>query len=325
MTGGTSGDLQRAGLTWADDETLRGADTEFVAVFDERSHELQSTAERFVLMKSAAMIDWYAGRFAEKPPRCVLEVGIFKGGSVALFEEMWHPQRLVAVDIEPQPLTALDDFIRRVGAEDRVFPVYGVDQSDRSAMRRVLAEHLDGRMLDLIVDDGCHYLDETRALFDIVFPYLRPGGTYVIEDWAWAHWPGTWQENGGPWRDKPALTSLALELAMLSASRGDLAESVEISSAFIVVRKGTSAVVPDDFDLSSAYLTAGRVFLEAGFPAAGAAAAEAGGARAALAAEAARTARLEEELLAMRESTSWRVTAPMRDFGDLVRRMRRGG
>lgn len=321
----TSSVLQRAGLTWVEKGTLRGADTEFAAVFDERSLDLQSTPERFVLMKSASMIEWYASRFAAEPPRRVLEVGIHKGGGVALFEELWHPRHLVAVDSDPRPLTALAEFIRRIGASERIHPEYGVDQSDRQAMRRVLTEHLGERPLDLIVDDGCHFLEETRALFNIAFPCLRPGGTYIIEDWAWAHWPGAWQEDGGPWRDKPALTSLALELAMLSASRGDLAKSVEITGAFIVVCRGASARVPEDFDLSSAYRAAGRVFLEAGFPAAGGAAPEAGGARAALAAEAARTAHLDAELRAVKDSTSWRVTAPMRDLGDFIRRRRRGG
>jgi hypothetical protein len=99
-----------------------------------------------------------------------------------------------------------------------------------------------------------------------VFPFLRPGGVYVIEDWAWAHWPGVWQEGGGPWPDKPAPSLLVLELAMLCASRSDLVESVDVTSGLIVVRRGPGKISETDFELSTTYLTAGRTFLEAGFP-----------------------------------------------------------
>ena len=313
-------DLQAAGLAWVDETTLQAAGTTFAAVFDERSHDLDSTPDRFVLMKSPAMIEWYASRFAPRPPRTVLEVGIFKGGSVAFFEELWHPQRLVAVDIVAAPIPALTEYVRRIHGAERVRAVYGVDQSDRQAMLRAVDEHFSGEPIDLIVDDGCHYLHETRALFSTTFPYLRPGGTYIIEDWAWAHWPGSWQEDGGPWRDRPALTSIALELAMLSASRGDLVESIEVSSAFIVVHRGESAAVPADFELSSGYLTAGRTFLEDGFPPPSRTGTTAGAGHAGSTYESARIADLERSLRAMRQSTSWRITEPLRRVGDALRR-----
>ena len=315
--------LRNAQLIWVDNETLRSANTELLAVFDERSREIESSPERFLIMKAPPMLEWYASRFAALPPRYVLDVGILKGGSVAFFEELWHPQRLVAVDISPEPLAALTEFIQRIDGADRIRPVYGVDQSDRRAMTQVMEESFSGQPPDLIIDDGCHFLDETRALFNITFPYLRPGGVYIIEDWAWAHWQGAWQEDGGPWPDRPALTSLALELAMLSASRGDLVESVEISSTFVVVRKGASAAVPMDFDLSSSYLTAGRLFLEDGFPTARQGPSRATETHSSIALAAARTASLEAALRAVKSSTSWKITAPMRRLGDLIRQVRR--
>lgn len=308
--------LERAGLVWADDITLTAPGTSFATVFDERSQELRSRPDRFVLMKSREMIEWYADRFVGVPPATVLEAGIFKGGSVAFFEELWHPHRLLAFDIERQPVSALTEYIRQQGAGERVRALYGVDQSDRATVRRALDEHFGGQSIDLVIDDGCHFLAETRALFSAVFPYVSPGGTYIIEDWAWAHWPGSWQEDGGPYRDRPALTSIALELAMLAASRGDLAAAVEVSSAFIIVRRG-DADVPLDFDLSTSYLTAGRTFLEDGFPPpAPPSASGAGG-------EQVSGAELQRQLQAMRQSTSWRITEPLRRLGDYVRNRRR--
>jgi hypothetical protein len=50
-------------------------------------------------------------------------------------------------------------------------------------------EQFDGGPLDLVVDDCSHLYEPTRASFNELFPRLRPGGAYVIEDWVWAHTP----------------------------------------------------------------------------------------------------------------------------------------
>jgi len=309
-------------LNWLDDERLACPRTDLLAVFDERANTLQSTLDQFILMKSRGMVDWYEALFAADPPRRVLEIGIFKGGSVVLFSELWRPERLVAVDIAAQPIPALAEYIRRCGLAESVRPVFGVDQADAAAMRSVIAREFGAAPLDLVVDDGCHWFEETRAAFETVFPFLRPGGVYVIEDWGWAHWPGVWQDNGGPWPGKPAPTLLALELAMLCASRADLVESVEITPGLIVVRKGAEGAVGTDFALSATYLTAGRAFVEEGF-ASSSRAAEHGpsvqeleqalrGAECELERARARARELDRAVHALHSSQSWRLTAPLR-------------
>jgi hypothetical protein len=40
----------------------------------------------------------------------MVEFGIFKGGSIALYEELYSPRRLVGVDIKPERVDALDEF-----------------------------------------------------------------------------------------------------------------------------------------------------------------------------------------------------------------------
>jgi hypothetical protein len=159
----------------------------------------------------------------------------------------------------------LDEYVRRYELAESVKPIFGIDQADATTMRSLISSGFGGAPLDLVVDDGCHFLEETRATFETVFPFLRPGGVYVIEDWSWAHTPGDFQEKGGLWPEKPALTLLLLELAMLCASRPDLVTSVEVTPGLVIVHKGSEAVVDTDFTLSANYLTAGRVFLEEGF------------------------------------------------------------
>jgi hypothetical protein len=110
------------------------------------------------------------------------------------------------------------------------------------------------------VDDASHFYTETKASFNAAFPRLRPGGVFVIEDWAWAHWPGdTWQKDGGPWPERPALSNLAVELAMACASSSHLIQEVQVTPQMLLVERGP-ADAPEGFDISAHYLTRGRRF-----------------------------------------------------------------
>ncbi len=192
-----------------------------------------------------------------------MEIGIFKGGSIALFHELFQPERLVAIDLSQERVAALDEYVASHRLARVVKPYYGVDQSDAPRLRAILQEEIGANGIDLVVDDGCHLLEESRASFNAVFPFLRPGGAYVIEDWAWAHWPGEWQDHGGPWAAFPATTQLIFELVMAAASYPELIASVEARADLALVRRG-GAPLPPDFDIASTYRAGGRRFGEYG-------------------------------------------------------------
>ncbi|MBB5159509.1 demethylmacrocin O-methyltransferase [Saccharopolyspora phatthalungensis] len=93
--------------------------------------------------------------------------------------------------------------------------VYGLDIFDKPGVRgsRIRAvqgdqsdpEFLDdlGRELgpfDIIIDDGSHVNDHVKTSFAALFPHVRSGGLYVIEDLQTAYWPGF----GGNDRDRTA-------------------------------------------------------------------------------------------------------------------------
>ena len=61
-----------------------------------------------------------------------------------------------------------------------------------------------GGGLDLVIDDGSHLAEPTRTSFDTLFPLLAPGGFYIIEDWAWEHWP-EFQDPGHAWAAEESL------------------------------------------------------------------------------------------------------------------------
>src|SRR5262249_14218852 len=87
---------------------------------------------------------------------------------------------LVGVDIDPRC---------REFSEDGIDIEIG-DQSDPLLWRRIIDKYTD---FDVIIDDGSHIADHQRASFLSLWPHLRDGGTYIIEDCHTSYW----QEYGG--------------------------------------------------------------------------------------------------------------------------------
>lgn len=281
-------------LDWLDEERLACPRAGLLSVADDRDRKLESKPDRFVLAKTRRVIDWYATCFAEDPPQRVLDLCVGKGGGVVLFSELWRPERLVAVDIAAGPIPALADYIERCDLAASVKPIFGVDQADAAALRSVIWSEFGATPLDLVVDDGSRSPEATRATFWIALSFLRPGGVYVIEDWAPAGHQGDSKDDGlRP--GEPTTTLIALEISTLCASRPDLIESVEITSGLLVVHAGDRMTVDTDFALeANSEIAHLRDDL------------------------AQKTAQLSD----VYRSTSWRVSAPVRWAGRLAGRHR---
>jgi SAM-dependent methyltransferase len=255
--------MDSAGLSWIDDETFDWDDVTF-DLSGLHSQTEQSTPGKFLMVKSRPMVEFYCDRLSGRDIHRVLEIGMFKGGSVVFFHKLCQPCKVVGIDIEPRPIPALTEYIRTRRLHGEIRPFYGIDQGDGDAIRRILDGEFGGSRIDLIIDDGCHYRDQIRQSFNATYPYLRDGGIYVIEDWGWAHWPGIWQDGGGPWKYKASPSTLLFELTMTAASRPDIVREVTAMRELAFVRKGSGALLGADFDVSRSYLAAGRAFSEAG-------------------------------------------------------------
>jgi SAM-dependent methyltransferase len=196
----------------------------------------KSERDRLVLLKDRAVLDQYAAVFAAAQPRNVLEFGIFQGGSPALFSLWFELDKFVGVDIGA-PVAAFDEFRRTHPVGDRISIYYATSQSDRARIENIVREEFGAAALDVVIDDASHNYKNSRRSFEIAFPLLRPGGTYVIEDWGWAHWP----DVGDRYAGQTPLSVLIMEIVMACASRGDLIEEVRVFPSFAFIRKGAAA------------------------------------------------------------------------------------
>jgi predicted O-methyltransferase YrrM len=200
-----------------------------------------SSPTEFVVIKVPAMVEMMADLADTIQPKNVFEIGIFRGGSVVLYNEMFKPRKLVSIDCHTKPLPQLEEYIRAKSAGSNIRIELGVDQADRGRLAEICQREFGTQPLDLVVDDASHLLFETREAFRELFPRLRPGGVYVIEDWAWAHWPGDlWQE--AYFKGKEPMTNLVMELVVLAASEPDWVREVSIGHSIVFVKRGAGTI-----------------------------------------------------------------------------------
>ena len=145
--------------------------------------EARSAFPEFLLMKTRDGVAAYQERIQRA--QGIIELGIMRGGSCALFEALYKPIRHLALDICRQEGDGMDDLIGRVCADGRdLIADYDTSQANPGAILDLWGD----APIDLIVDDASHDYDLTVASFNGLFAKLRPGGVYVIEDWAVSHW-----------------------------------------------------------------------------------------------------------------------------------------
>jgi len=112
----------------------------------------------------------------------LLELGVYKGGSLLLWHDYFPQATVVGIDIKlPKDFTPTDRI-----------KLFEGDQTDRKFLDEV-AEQVAPHGFDIIIDDASHLGTLTKISFWHLFDYhLKHGGIYAIEDWGtgyWDDWP----------------------------------------------------------------------------------------------------------------------------------------
>ncbi len=107
-----------------------------------------------------------------------LEIGVAKGGSLDIFQEyLGDKARVVGVDVNPD-----------------------CKQSERDGIEVLIGNQADPDFMngsvvpkgpfDIIIDDGGHIPDQQLVSFLSLFPHLKEGGVYLVEDLHTTFWLG---------------------------------------------------------------------------------------------------------------------------------------
>ena len=150
-------------------ETFTVDGVEFVC-----KYAAESTPGRFCIAKPPWLIEEYRAICDEFAGGRWFELGIAEGGSTALFALWARPERFVAVDLEPNRLAPLDEFIAARTLEESVRPFYGVDQADQMRLLTLVESEIDGP-LDVVIDDASHHYEPTLAVVRGAVPARAAG------------------------------------------------------------------------------------------------------------------------------------------------------
>lgn len=106
----------------------------------------------------------------------MLEIGVadprFPGASAQMWRDYFPDLYFVGYDINP-------DAAKYQDLANNVYIFIG-DQNSPEDLQRCIDSH--GGEFDIILDDGSHYSEHILTSFENLFPHLKPGGYYVIED-----------------------------------------------------------------------------------------------------------------------------------------------
>jgi hypothetical protein len=147
---------------------------------------------------------WYAQHYQRHlaPLReralAVLEIGVggyqdpHAGGESLRMWKAYFPQARIY---------GLDLFDKSALQEDRI-RIFQGSQDDPAVVARVVAET---GPLDVVIDDGSHHVAHVLRTFELLFPHVREGGIYAVEDLQTSYWP----KFGGSLDPDAAGTSMA--------------------------------------------------------------------------------------------------------------------
>jgi|SRR5215213_6682272 len=242
-------------LKWTDDGLMLGD-----LIFRIEQSQMESCSVRdncFMLFKTRGIIEQYASFFQKRWPsgtgeqvKNIVELGIWDGGSLVLWNEYFRPKKYVALDYSNRGDSEYFKLYKKTRKlEGSIQTYWGVDQANSKRVQEIMRQEFD-EPIDLIIDDASHQYLGTKASFETLFPLLRPGGLYIIEDWAWGCWrdPNAAYDPkfvvaGHPkhflssiYSKKTPLSKLVIEILMVTGSTW-LIEEITVCQGFVAVQR----------------------------------------------------------------------------------------
>ena len=97
----------------------------------------------------------------------LLEIGVCRGHSIAMWKKFLPSSRVVGVDVN---LSQVD------------FNLNDCELIEGDATSSEVSERFENESFDFIIDDGSHHLEHQKKSFELFYPKLKKGGYYFVED-----------------------------------------------------------------------------------------------------------------------------------------------
>ena len=128
-------------------------------------------------------------KFINQKPK-VLEIGVARGGSLDMWENYFVNGEIIGLDCNKWCENVTDK------------KLYIGNQADRKFLRSVIKSE---KHFDVIIDDGGHKSEQVVTSFQELYPALKEGGIYLIEDVCCSYWP----KYGGGFRKPGTIVEIS--------------------------------------------------------------------------------------------------------------------
>lgn len=218
-------------MEWTGTDTFEIDNVNFRIDCTDGGDGAKTDAKEFVIAKYPSFIERYLGlRYSGF--RKILELGVFEGGSFVFIDKLLKPDRISAVELWDRPRPHLEAYVKENAPRTKVH--CPVSQGDPEALSQIIEQDFGGEV-DLVIDDASHFYDLTKISFLSIYPRLRPGGLYIIEDWGWS-FHQTFQGATAPWADQKALVNLIFEL-LEEVSLNNSIVDLTVTADMVMIRK----------------------------------------------------------------------------------------
>jgi len=203
------------------------------------------------IMKEPFHITCYENLAAEvKTDSNIVELGIRTGASTAFFSMLFKPQKLSAIEIADSASEAFGEFMSTHSQAACISTHFNSDQGDVGMLKEILKKDFGDELLDVVIDDTSHNFIPSLVSFNVLFPRLKPGGIFVIEDWSWEHFS---ESGGGPdymVEKTTGFARLVLMATLASAYRPGIITKVVLQRGIAVIYRGQESLDPESFDIN---------------------------------------------------------------------------
>lgn len=141
---------------------------------------LDKTDKSSAVHNYTPIYDSYFHRFKDTP-LTLLEIGFAGGGSAQMWDQYFpHPETcLYFLDINQECFKYTHKLSSRC-------TLYMADQEKENDLLSTMDKI--NKFFDIIIDDGGHTMNQQKISFEALFPYIKSGGVYIIEDLHTSYW-----------------------------------------------------------------------------------------------------------------------------------------
>lgn len=160
-----------------------------------------------------------------------LEIGVGSGASIQAWLQYFPRANVVGVDIARDT----NEWNTEGARPNPRYKFSSGDQSNQEFWKGFIEQF--GDEWDIIIDDGGHYANQVITSHNCLWPHVKPGGFYCIEDLN-VSYPDLWGKYGDSFVKPPWTSHMDFLKAKLDeVNRGSEIESLRFSKELAIIKK----------------------------------------------------------------------------------------